>query len=503
MFSLRSLIVQDCTALTSLPESLGSAPNLEDLMVWHNPNLVVLPESLGSAPNLLRLRISNNGIVSVPESLGYAPKLEGLDISENPNLTLLPESLGLAPSLKAFMVWYNPNLTALPESLGNAPSLVEVVARNNNLTSVPESLGFAPNLKTLVIRENPRLASLPESLGQNQALRMIDARSCAITHFPRALFNCHPDTEILLSHNPFSDQEINAIQAEIQRRRDQNIPTPQITLPPLRGINQRALAAPQNIMQNAAANNGHAHAPALTKYVTQVLNTLIEKFSSTFHGSVDDQKNQLRAIQVQLTAALTEHAKEHAQFHQGMPIVSSMFEKGLGEQREFINDFAHTPGHVLAYAFTAMQVKWQSAANQSERTQLQSEHLHGIITALTYFVRDQVQIPCDTRNIEEIAQLVQAYDLTRLPLSTSQMREIAAPIVNNLLDTLIQQHPDADDNTLQQHLLPLFVQSMQGAAPLAPTPQIEQFFENHIIPAWDSLKEVALNSTRSGAVPPN
>ncbi len=493
--TLGSLNISRCPNLIDLPQSLGSAPRLDTIQVELNSNLSSLPESLGSSEALRTLRAFNNQrLRALPQSLGSAPNLQTLDLQHNSRLTHLPESLSFSPHLVDLTVSDSRNLTSLPQSLGSAPNLAVLTARDNrNLTSLPQSLGHARRLRYLTVNGNRNLTSLPESLGINQTLRMIDARRCRITEFPRALFNCHPEAEILLSENPFSDQEINAVRAEIQHRRDNGIPTPMITLPEASSVNRQALANPENIIQNVVRDNGHAHMTVLTEYVTGILNVLIEKFPTTFVGTDEAQRNQLRAIQDQLARALTQHAKDHPEFDQGMQVASTMFKKGLGEEHEYVNDFVHTPGHVLAYVFTAMQAKWQAVSHRSERIKLQQQHLNAITTALTYFVREGELVPCDTRNTEELAQLVQIYDLALLPMSVTQIREIASPVVNHLLGTLMRRHPNANDGALQQHLRPLFLKSMRDKAPQASTQEINQFFQEHIIAAWDSLKELALD----------
>ena len=76
--------------LTTLPDSIGSLVNLQELDLSCN-NLIILPDCIGSLTNLQRLDLSENNLTTLPDSIGSLVNLSELDLQYN-NFTTLPDT---------------------------------------------------------------------------------------------------------------------------------------------------------------------------------------------------------------------------------------------------------------------------------------------------------------------------------------------------------------------------------------------------------------------------
>lgn len=98
--ALKSLTLQDCPNLTSIPDELCNLVNLEDLD-FSGSAIEALPENIGKLVNLKSIDISNTKIASLPENIGDLVNLKYIDIS-NTNITSLPESIRNLTNLETF-----------------------------------------------------------------------------------------------------------------------------------------------------------------------------------------------------------------------------------------------------------------------------------------------------------------------------------------------------------------------------------------------------------------
>ena len=94
----------DSNKLTSLPESLAEAENLEYLDL-HSNMISKLPAVLGQLSKLAILNLRNNFLVSLPSELGQLLSLRVLDLSDN-QLCSLPTSIA---TLKLSALWLASN----------------------------------------------------------------------------------------------------------------------------------------------------------------------------------------------------------------------------------------------------------------------------------------------------------------------------------------------------------------------------------------------------------
>ena len=158
---LTKLVLGDCRALKSLPDSLGELQALTTLELWSCESLTALPASLGKLQALTKLGLSHcKSLTALPDSLGQLGALITLDLNGCGD-SYLGKSSGLQ---------------ALPLSVGQLQKLTDL------------DLSFCSNLK-----------ALPESLGKLRALKKLNLRCCPITMLPKSFGQLHALTELILS----------------------------------------------------------------------------------------------------------------------------------------------------------------------------------------------------------------------------------------------------------------------------------------------------------------
>ena len=202
--ALRLLGLSVCSAVSSLPGSIGQLANLEQLAVGA-ARLRRLPDtfcevatsaaSAGSdalavttaspiCGSLRILQLSGNVMNVLPRNLGNLTSLRTLEVSDN-RLEALPESIGNLASLETLRAGEN-RLTYLPESIGGVRTLQILGLGANHLTSLPAAIGSLPRLHTLELHSN-LLARLPDELGSATALRRLLLDDNNLSELPASL----------------------------------------------------------------------------------------------------------------------------------------------------------------------------------------------------------------------------------------------------------------------------------------------------------------------------
>lgn len=147
----------DTTPVTSLPESLGTNPKLEQLTLY-GTQISSLPGSFGSGTmGLKHMDISSNPrLTSLSADFGYIPELQTLNIDNNRSLQYLPESFGSLSKLQGSRNEYNffsncgtrnRNGFFNPCPAPNKPTVVGLDLSNNNLAGLPTSFAQLTQLK--------------------------------------------------------------------------------------------------------------------------------------------------------------------------------------------------------------------------------------------------------------------------------------------------------------------------------------------------------------------
>ena len=145
----------------SLPNEIGSLPDLEEVNLAANKLAMLKDVHFASWANVQILNLNDNNLSAIG-SLAPCVKLEELRIYAN-QLTALPTLAASAPELKIFEAHKN-RITSegAPDDYFKAtPALERLSIWGNALASLPASLTSCSKLVGVQAQSNPDLASLP------------------------------------------------------------------------------------------------------------------------------------------------------------------------------------------------------------------------------------------------------------------------------------------------------------------------------------------------------
>ncbi|MDI3537010.1 MAG: hypothetical protein PWR12_1212 [Eubacteriaceae bacterium] len=132
----RVVMLQNCR-LSGLPDELDESSNLSVLMLEFCTGVSELPESIGNLENLSWLQVYCNDLEVIPESIGNLKNLDNLGFATSSKLTRIPESIGNLSTVTVLHIFNCENLTTLPDSMGNL-NIHEMTLANLGLTSMPD-----------------------------------------------------------------------------------------------------------------------------------------------------------------------------------------------------------------------------------------------------------------------------------------------------------------------------------------------------------------------------
>jgi hypothetical protein len=421
--------------------------------------------------------------------------------------------VGLMHNLRHLEISYLFVPTDLREA-SDFPKLETLTCRRLGLSTICVEVFRSARSLMLVDLNNNKLSSIPDSIKNLSKLRMLNLERNEFNTVPRVLLELHKDCEILMRNNPLTDEEIMAVRAEMVSRQAAGKTVPMLVLP-MTQIERNAADTQDAVVRAIAENNGHVHTVQANQFYKKILTQLAAQFPDDLQGNADAQHAEMVGIRDRFRSAMDEHSSkasknplrrvldksaQSARVERiGRKVSEEMFQTGLGLMNEFANDFQFSAGHVLSYVFLAMEKKWASlpSSTPEEKEQLQKTkqaHMDNILTALSFDTRLRRAVGrnlCDTRNIEELVQLVETHDLAKLPPSAQAITAVCLPAATSSLATLMVAHPEMGDDALKNGLRPVFDAAMQEKFPKL-TPALRSgFFDEHILPAWDTLKELA------------
>lgn len=179
---------------TAFPEQLLHMPQLEVLLIGHNP-LAAFPADLGGLKNLKRLSVNATAIRSYPPDLSALESLETIGLDHN-ELTQVPEAVLTLPNLRRLVLNSNAlsDLSFIDDRLSGLESiylqsnafrrigceisrlrgLKELLIFANEIDSIPDCIGGLTELEKLEIWENPIVYVSPEirKLTKLKSIRM-------------------------------------------------------------------------------------------------------------------------------------------------------------------------------------------------------------------------------------------------------------------------------------------------------------------------------------------
>ncbi|KAK4841479.1 hypothetical protein QYF36_005123 [Acer negundo] len=205
--TLLHLNLSGCSNLSEFPRDVSALKHLETLVLSGCSKLSELPEDIGNMESLIELLLDKTAIAKLPLSVIFLVKLEKLNLSSCLFLKELPQSIGKLVSLKEFSldnsaieelpdsVGYLGNLeklsligcsavTAIPGSVGNLRSLTEFFINGTAVKELPPTIGQLSYLKVFSVSECRFLSNLPESIERLASLVELQLDGTSITDLP-------------------------------------------------------------------------------------------------------------------------------------------------------------------------------------------------------------------------------------------------------------------------------------------------------------------------------
>ncbi|CAI7785467.1 unnamed protein product [Closterium sp. NIES-53] len=182
---MKTLTIQHCSDITSLPESLFHLLSLTSLTL-ELPRLSALLEDIGQLSELRTLSLNLRSLTALPDSVALLITLQKLSLTNILSLASLPEEFGQLISLETMSLNRLYHLTRVPESLGQLTSLRKLeISVCGMLQQLPDSLSQLSSLEHLEIYDCPRLTMLPDDMGKGlHSLRHLLLECKALTHLP-------------------------------------------------------------------------------------------------------------------------------------------------------------------------------------------------------------------------------------------------------------------------------------------------------------------------------
>ena len=167
----------------TIPGTLGSLTNVQDLYLDFNELTGSIPTELGNLANLQLLRLQVNQLTgSIPTELGNLANLRYLELYDNRLTGAIPTELGSLANLRVLRLSSNQLSGTIPTELGHLANLQNLGLHSNQLTGeIPDGLGHLANLQFLYLYGNRLTGSIPTGLGNLRNLRYLQTASNQLT----------------------------------------------------------------------------------------------------------------------------------------------------------------------------------------------------------------------------------------------------------------------------------------------------------------------------------
>ncbi|BBG93522.1 UDP-Glycosyltransferase superfamily protein [Prunus dulcis] len=162
---LMLLNLTGCFNLTAIPDLSGNGA-LEKLILEHCTGLTELHNSIGNLQTLVHLNLREcSNLIQLPNDVSGLTKLENLILSGCLQLKQLPNNMDCMVSLKELLL-DDTAIISLPESIFRLTKL-EKLSLNSPIKELPVSIGSLSNLKELSTGNGQFLSRLPDSIGDD------------------------------------------------------------------------------------------------------------------------------------------------------------------------------------------------------------------------------------------------------------------------------------------------------------------------------------------------
>ncbi|CAN6326117.1 unnamed protein product [Urochloa humidicola] len=202
----------------SLPSSIGSLSNLQNLILVGCSFTGEIPTELGQLSKLVFLSLNSNKFSgSIPASLGSLSKLYWFDLADNKLTGTLPIFDGINPGLdnltntKHFHFGINQLSGPIPSQIFNSQmKLIHLLLDNNNFSgSIPPTLGLLNPLEVLRFDNNPQLSGpVPTNINNLTKLAELHLENCKLTGPLPDLTGMSALSFVDMSNNSFNASDV-------------------------------------------------------------------------------------------------------------------------------------------------------------------------------------------------------------------------------------------------------------------------------------------------------
>ncbi len=198
----------------TVPSTIGSLVNLQDLFLNINTLSGAIPTALGSLTNLQKLYLGNNQFTgTIPNEISQLVNLQDLYINNIPALSgTIPAWLGQLSNLRSLSLVSTALTGTIPAELGQLSNLRYLYLSSPLTGTIPPELGQLGNLNTLLINNTQISGSIPPELGQLSSLISIHFNDNQLSgSIPVELGNLSNMQSINLTNNVLSGSIPNAL----------------------------------------------------------------------------------------------------------------------------------------------------------------------------------------------------------------------------------------------------------------------------------------------------
>jgi Leucine-rich repeat (LRR) protein len=179
LLSLKTLVLQKCSEMKSLPECFGNLTNLHHIDLGGCSALERLPDSFCRLIKLEYLQLEGcTNLTMSSETLGNISTLEYINLSGCDKFEVLPPQVARQRSLEQLCLGH-PHLKVLPSEIGELQNLKKLELWNcKQLECLPASLGLLTQLTQWIVYDCPLISELPlktEVKGERETLSDFDS----------------------------------------------------------------------------------------------------------------------------------------------------------------------------------------------------------------------------------------------------------------------------------------------------------------------------------------